>query len=333
MPEPSFSNVLFWQPLTISSYYDLDEYNGVDVCAASNGGPFASNWAIDTGINDGVTYCQGDVTTAWTLKSLNSNRIVAMDYSMVSADKAKWCGKEVQIFGADGKEITIDEGPFVLFDGCAACMTEGIIDVSAKAFAAIKGGNCGGNNPTGLTVKILDRSVSPSGSVAGGAPVTQGAAAPTTTEAAPTTQGAATPTTTEAVPTTEAAPTTATTTATPETAAEEPTASIRGAGAWWNKDSSASATPSAAATDIPNGVLEALPPSVSAPTAASAAIPEESKEAQVESGQSCEYGKWSCSGKNIQVCSYTEKHTVDWVTVGGCDNSCDTSSSGSIICL
>lgn len=61
--------------LTIS-YYDIDAEHGTDVCAQSNGGPFPANWAIDSGINSGVTYCQGSDTTAWSLKELNSNRIV-----------------------------------------------------------------------------------------------------------------------------------------------------------------------------------------------------------------------------------------------------------------
>ena len=64
-----------------------------------------------------------------------------------------------------------------MYDNCGACGGGKIIDVSAKAFVQIKNGYCGGDNPTGLTVKVLDRNVSPSGKIGSSGP------APTTSKA------------------------------------------------------------------------------------------------------------------------------------------------------
>ncbi|KAL1405868.1 hypothetical protein Q8F55_007547 [Vanrija albida] len=338
-------------------YYDLD--TTTDICAEKNGGPFASNWAVSTGINSGVTYCQGSTSTAWTLDSLNTNRIVAMNYTMVSGDKEKWCGKEVQIFGADGKEITIDEGPFVLFDGCAACMSTGIIDLSAKAFAAIKGGTCGGNNPEGLTVKVLNNNVSPSGRVGGGSPPASVApvaassqAAAATTSAAPAASssfsvrganawwspsaGAAAATgapqqlNAAPLPSDDAAPSpSASVSATAAAASPSPDANDAAADASPSPSSEASdaATTTTAAAAAPSS---SAAPSPAAPAASSQAAPAAAP-SPVSAG-SCQFGAWQCNGLKIEVCNFIDTKTVGWETIATCDNECSFTNTGSVIC-
>ena len=305
-------NVLFEaSDFKATVYYDLD--TATDICAEKNGGPFASNWAVDTGINNGGPYCQ-PTTTDYTLSSLGSNRIVAMNYTMVSGDKEKWCGKEVQIFDETGKQITIDEGPFVLYDACAACMSTGIIDVSAKAFAAIKGGNCGGNNPTGLTVKIIDNNVSPSGTASNGSPPASAVAAAAVDESS-------------VAPAESAAPASA--------AETSSTFSIRGTGSWW---ASASATPTAKA--LPSvAAAFVLPASESAsfvpplPTT-TISVPAKAKVAAAKVDTSspggCTYGAWQCNGLSIEVCNHAAEGLV-WQSVGSCPTRCSVDGT-QVVC-
>ncbi|WOO83372.1 uncharacterized protein LOC62_05G006896 [Vanrija pseudolonga] len=331
-------------------YYDLD--TATDICAQKNGGPFASNWAVDTGINGGVTYCQGSTSTAWTLDSLHTNRIVAMNYTMVSGDKEKWCGKEVQIFGPDGKEITIDEGPFVLFDGCAACMSTGIIDLSAKAFAAVKGGTCAGNNPEGLTIKVLGNNVSPSGSVGGGSPpATAAPPAPT----ASSTQAAPAPSSTYSVRganawwsgSSSAAPSAGVTAAVELNAAvpppsNDPTPSPTAAPVGANDAAAAAASPDAASTTLsaaPTTTAADKPSSAPAPEAAAPAPSSQAPAVAAPaaapspvSAGACQFGTWACNGLKIQVCNFIDTKNVGWETIATCDNECSFTNTGSVIC-
>ena len=244
-----------------------------------------------------------------------------MNYNMLSNDRAKWCGKEVQIFDSTGKQITIDEGPFVLMDACQACMTSDIIDVSAKAFAAIKGGNCAGNNPEGLTVKIIDNNVSPAGGSSSGSPPANNSPAPAASPAAVETPAAQPP-----------APSAETPVASPSASPSPSTYTVRGGNAWWSSTSVATESVALPTTSsIGNGVLVASPDAAPAPTAPGAAIPEVSKDVQIAQGETCQFGKWSCAGAAIQVCSYGA-NGLEWVTTGQCDNACTVSGSGSITC-
>lgn len=85
-----FARGVIWpEPAADPSYYDLAN---TDECLASNGGPFSPGW--QNGINGGYTACQDSGTTAYTLNSLGSNRIVAMDLNMYGKGPEYWCGKE-----------------------------------------------------------------------------------------------------------------------------------------------------------------------------------------------------------------------------------------------
>lgn len=296
------------------SYYDVGTN---DVCGSQNGGPFPANWATTSGINAGIPFCN-DNTDTRGLNAWDSNRIVAMDWNMLSADKAKWCGKEVQIFDASGKQITIDEGPFILWDACAACMSSKIIDLSAKGFvAASPDGKCG-NNPEGLTVKVLNNDIRNTLG-AGPAPAPAPAQSSSSSEA----------------PASSAAPS-----ASPSA---EPSSS-----------SSSSPAPSAAAPSAPAAaeILAATPPDVSSAivsaesavssaassvasehSASAAAAPSETPAAPaVPTAAACTFGTWRCHDLALEVCNYQTTETLGWDEVAKCASECSFTETGSAIC-
>ncbi|KAL7422052.1 hypothetical protein Q5752_003825 [Cryptotrichosporon argae] len=339
-------------------YYDIDENYGIDVCAAS--GAQAADWAITSGINSGVTYCQ-DSGSAYTLDDLDTNRIVAMNHTMIAENPTLWCGKEVEVFDADGNQIVLDEGPFVLYDACAAAVTSKIVDFSAKAFTQISGGTCG-NNPTGLTIKVLDTTVSASGNVsADSASVTAGSDT-ATTAAAPTTAAATT-----------AAPTTTAPTVSiggqvldVDGSSSSSSYSIRGSSAWWSATSSSTAA--AAATTGPGDVDVGLDSGAFATSSdddddnnddddddddnnnnndtdddahdsddeddksTATATATGTASASTATTSSCTYGAWRCSGLELQVCSYQSTTDIDWEMIEACESSCSITDSGSVDC-
>ena len=87
----------------------------------------------------------------------------------------------VQIIDSTGKPLSISDGPLFIWDACAACAGASIIDLSggqspfislctdqlrsetylvlAMAFTDLKGGSCAGNNPEGLTIRVLDNNI------------------------------------------------------------------------------------------------------------------------------------------------------------------------------
>ncbi|ODN72752.1 hypothetical protein, variant [Cryptococcus amylolentus CBS 6039] len=93
---------------------------------------------------------------------LGTNRIVAMNRSMVNGDLSAWCGKEVKVFLGDGTEVEYDE-PLVLWDVCEAAETAPIIDFSVDFYLNLmENGDCmsnNGNNPAGLKIQIVDNQI------------------------------------------------------------------------------------------------------------------------------------------------------------------------------
>ncbi|RSH89078.1 hypothetical protein EHS25_002744 [Saitozyma podzolica] len=139
-------------------YYDLTETTTYDQCGGS-GKAEAVMWAWDSGINNSTTLCETKMVNPPSLASIGTNRIVAMNANVLNADLAGWCGKEVKVF-QDGAEVVLDEGPFVLFDGCGACESAMIVDFSVKAAVMMMPGQvCTGANPSGLTVQVVDTQI------------------------------------------------------------------------------------------------------------------------------------------------------------------------------
>ena len=64
-----------------SRYYDLTN----SLCGdASKGDPFVANWAVTSGINTGIPFCQGQI--AETLNELGTNQIVGKSRVYPSTD-------------------------------------------------------------------------------------------------------------------------------------------------------------------------------------------------------------------------------------------------------
>ncbi|GMK59690.1 hypothetical protein CspeluHIS016_0802960 [Cutaneotrichosporon spelunceum] len=305
------------------SDYRATVYYGVndnDVCGAENGGPFPARWADNSGINDGYPKCTSKIQSqAKTLRQYNSNRIVAMNANMVANDVDYWCGKEVQIFGPDGKQITIPEGPFVLMDGCAACTSANIIDVSALAFTQLSGGKCG-NNPDGFTVKVIDNDLSASLGDAPRGPATGTSVYnPAGGNAAPAPQQ----------PSSSAAPAPASSPApanSPAPAAEPAPAASTVPAVAPAAEPVKPNTSAPAAQEVNNNVVANL--AVGATPAAEQPSPSPSPAPVADD---CKYGKWRCDGLNLQICNkQTEGHA--WETISACATECSFSITGSAIC-
>lgn len=302
------------------SYYGV---NDGDVCGVTNGGPFPANWATDSGINDGYPFCTSKIQSeAKTLKQYNTNRIVAMNANMVSNDRDYWCGKEVQIF-KDGKQIILDEGPFILMDGCAACTSASIIDLSAKAFTLASGGSCG-NNPEGFTVKVIDNDLShtlgdaPRGPATGSSVYNPPAGGDSPQQQAAETPAAVTPATV-----TPAA-------ATPSSASKPEVTPIQGANLV-----AANPVPSPAAETTPAAEQPAVEaPAAESPAAAPAAPAAESPAAAASAAPAdeCTFGKWQCNGLQLQICNRKTQTSAHWETIANCASECSFTVTGSAVC-
>lgn len=282
-----------------------------------NGGPFPQNWAVTSGINSGIPMCNGNTDTR-SLDAWGSNRIVAMNYDMLSNNKAKWCGKEVQLFDASGKQITIDEGPFILWDGCAACASASIVDVSAKAFIAASGGTCG-NNPEGITVKIIDNDLSASLGAEPAPPTPQEPAPAAPSSAAPAPSSAPAP-----APAPAAAETTAPAAAESqigENLVAEPKVAAAVESAQAAVESASTSASAAAETPAASAASAASAPAAAVPAPAPAS-PE----------GDCTFGAWRCSNLALQVCNYQTTTSVGWEQVAQCENECSFTETGSAIC-
>lgn len=315
-------NVLFSQDnMRATVYYDVA--NG-DACGQQNGGPFPADWAVTSGINDGIPMCQN--LKKGSLKEINSNQIVAMDHNMLAAHP-DWCGKEVKVYRADGSEVTIDDGPLVLYDGCAACMTQGIVDLSAKAFIEASPDRKCGNNPEGLRVEVLDNS--PWGGDSGSAPEppkSSAAPAPSSEAPAPSSEAPA--------PSSQAPAPSSTSTEAPAPTSSESTAQIPEPSAVSSIVKSAelqghnfAAKPTAASvkSEQVSSTLT-IPDEVPTSVQADQVAPTSGAEAQ------CQYGKWSCDGNDLQVCNYITNDLLDWECVATCDNYCEVKDNGMVTC-
>ncbi|ORY22830.1 hypothetical protein BCR39DRAFT_370209 [Naematelia encephala] len=149
--------------LHLTVYYDVSNEHCNDV--------FGNGWA--EGINNNPTFCDGQQDR--TLNDIGTDQIVAVNASLVMANPEEYCGREVAIYKSDGTQFTLGNNkPFVIWDSCAACVDNAILDVSAAAFVGLKGGTCEGDNPAISRYEILDtyywEPVLPDGSGGGPAP-------------------------------------------------------------------------------------------------------------------------------------------------------------------
>jgi len=287
-------------------YYDLTN----ELCGDND--PFVTDWAESSGINNGVPKCeQWAGTNAQSLAQIGTNRIVALDANMVSGNLDLYCGKQVTVFDENGDEFEFSEGPFVIWDACVACIGNGRIDMSAKAFTEIKNGTCSGNNPTGLSFQINNQNIwqpIPQDGIGGG----PGSSSGSGSSGSPSSTSIATPTLTS------------TPTSTSSTTSEVPATST-----------SSSANGAASPSQKPSKSGPSRLPSTSTTSPASpSAIEAIDSDPQISSSSDagCTSGAWQCSGNEIQICGYMTTTALGWETVGNCPNKCAISSSGSVDC-
>ncbi|WVQ99758.1 hypothetical protein IAU59_006900 [Kwoniella sp. CBS 9459] len=129
-------------------FYDTDAANSR--CAGRGGG--------GDGTLSNVPNCENNGPT---IGELNTNRIVALNETLLKGDMDAWCGKEVKIY-QEGQEVVFDE-PLVVWGTCGACSTGSIVDLSVDAYLKLMPGeDCmsnNGNNPEGLRVEIVDNQI------------------------------------------------------------------------------------------------------------------------------------------------------------------------------
>jgi hypothetical protein len=107
----------------------------------------------------GYPYCTSfDSSKYKRLNEYGTNKIVAIDRNVLSANRATLCGKQIQVF-KNGVEVP---GPFVIFDGCEACVGGGRIDFSLTALNQIDNGNaCQDGVVPGISWKVTNTQVIP----------------------------------------------------------------------------------------------------------------------------------------------------------------------------
>jgi hypothetical protein len=94
-----------------------------------------------------------------TLAQLNSNNVVAINANLIGADRAKFCGKRIRVF-KNGVEVAApDGGNFFVWDGCAACASNSIIDFSFSGLRQISSDACNQGVVPGITWTVVDEVV------------------------------------------------------------------------------------------------------------------------------------------------------------------------------
>ncbi|WVN87715.1 uncharacterized protein L203_102904 [Cryptococcus depauperatus CBS 7841] len=328
-------------------YYDIKQGTYPGSCGSTPGDPVAADWA--TGINGGVPFCER--ARGYSLSKLGTNRIVAFNSAMVAANPAYWCGREVQIYNADGSKFQFAEGSFYIWDGCDACRDTNsmIIDASAAAFVQMKGGTCAGNNPEGLRYEVLDNYlVDPSEGLGAGAAkqtgsgTSQGAvvtgSTPVVTSVPISTQTTLTsgPVNNMKAVLTSNTDTTndglVTTSTTLVTVYVDP-----------NSQSNINSQPTNSKDNFVNHAVQTPHTTASSSDHSGAETTTVSDDCDTDtsispsptdtsSGGLCKYGAWQCDGLTLQVCNYISITTLDWETIETCGSVCQITNSGSVDC-
>lgn len=111
--------------------------------------------------NNGYPYCTSFVAGSdqKTVEQYGTNNIVAIDANFLSQNRDSLCGKQIHVY-KDGVEVS--GGPFVVFDGCEACVGGGRIDFSLSALDSIDNGNaCNDGVVPGITWRVTDNQIIP----------------------------------------------------------------------------------------------------------------------------------------------------------------------------
>ncbi|AAW45484.2 expressed protein [Cryptococcus deneoformans JEC21] len=312
-------------------YYDVSEgTSSSEACGSSADDPVQSGWATSSGINGGIPYCER--SRGYSLKEIDTNNIVAFNSALVAANPAKWCGREVKIYNADGGEFAYSGGSLYIWDGCDACSSSdsGILDLSAPTFVELKGGTCAGNNPTGLTYEVLDNYiVNPSVGLGSGYSEEVGSddmGVGSTTAAA---SGSAVAVTSASRPVVTSAQSEVvisaqqTATATAILSLQYSYSSVvQGTDiSPFSTDEIALVAVETDANSAGSSALDAVETSAAATSTGTAC-----------GDSTCAFGAWQCSGLELQICNYLTIDSLGWETIETCGATCLITNSGSVDC-
>nr|AAC13727.1 chitinase [Volvox carteri f. nagariensis] len=147
-PQGGGSKVLYSGSGSGTYYYDLRT-----TCPQNPGG-FPEN--------NGYPYCASynpSAPTYKTLAQLNTNNVIAIDRNVLSANRARLCGKKVLVF-KNGVPVTAPNGgSFFVWDGCEACVGGGRIDFSLSGLQRAASNACSLGVVPGISWQVVDEVV------------------------------------------------------------------------------------------------------------------------------------------------------------------------------
>ncbi|GFR40019.1 hypothetical protein Agub_g554 [Astrephomene gubernaculifera] len=91
-----------------------------------------------------------------TLRQVNTNNVVAIDNNVLSANRAKLCGKKVLVYRNGVQVKAPDGGDFFVWDGCAACIGGGRIDFSVSGLKSVSADGCNQGVVPGVSWQVVD---------------------------------------------------------------------------------------------------------------------------------------------------------------------------------
>ena len=94
-----------------------------------------------------------------TLRQTGSNSAIAINANLVAGNRAKYCGKKIRVHH-NGKEVHAPGGgDFFVWDGCAACQQDTIIDFSASGLRMLDRDACNKGVIQGVSWVVTDEQV------------------------------------------------------------------------------------------------------------------------------------------------------------------------------
>ena len=85
--------------------------------------------------------------------------MIAINSNLVASDRAKYCGKKIQVFHNGDEVGAPDGGDWFVWDGCAACQQDTIIDFSASGLRMLDSDACDKGVIQGVSWVVTDEQV------------------------------------------------------------------------------------------------------------------------------------------------------------------------------
>ena len=94
-----------------------------------------------------------------TLRQTGTNNAIAINSNLVGSNRAKYCGKKIQVYHNGKRVHGPDGGDFFVWDGCAACQHDTIIDFSASGLRMLDRDACTKGVIQGVSWVVTDEQV------------------------------------------------------------------------------------------------------------------------------------------------------------------------------